>query len=154
MPEPDELAELFSFLDDDAIHLPPVKTRKYPEGKSYTVESPDAETGLRLQALAEVVRRQNSGQPVSPTDVRRLNMDDAEERDFQHQVLGATMDEMLEDGISMVLLQRITNYAFLFFAMGEDVANNAAREGLLKGGKVRIPAANRSARRAASRTSK
>ena len=152
-PQPDEgLDSLWSFLDDDSIRIPkPIPSRKYPEGKLYVVPSPDAETGMRLTALADIARKQRSGVPVKDSDVARLRMDDDQEREFQVQVLGSCYHEMVEDGVSHVTIQKVMQYAYIYFSMGKEMADKAARDGLYSGGKVQLPAMNRADRRAATR---
>lgn len=148
-PQPDEgLDSLWSFLDDDSIRIPmPIKSHAYPEGKLYVVPSPDAETGMRLTALADVARKQQQGVKVSERDAARLHISDDEEREFAQQVMGSCYDEMVRDGVSWVIIQRVMNYAYIYFSMGKDTADKAAREGLFTGGKVRVPM-NRADRRA------
>lgn len=148
-PQPEEgLDSLWSFLDDDSIRIPvPIPSRAHPEGKLYTVPSPDAETGVRLTALADIARKQQQGVRVSERDVARLHLNDEEEREFAQQVMGTCYDEMMQDGVAWVTIQKVMNYAYIYFAMGRDVADKAAREGLFSGGKVRLPA-NRRERRA------
>lgn len=152
-PQPDEgLDALWSFLEDDSIRIPvPIPSKTHPEGKLYTVPSPDAETGIRLTALADIARKQQSGVHVSERDVARLQMDDDEEREFAQQVMGKCYTEMVEDGVAWVTIQKVMQYSYIYFSMGREVAEKAAREGLFQGGKVRLPAMNRADRRAATR---
>lgn len=152
MPEPME--DLFSFLDDDALTIPkPIKSDKHPEGKVYTIPYPDAETGLRLTALAEIGRkvearrRGNLQEEITEAEASRLVMDDDDEREFAVQVLGSTYAELIEDGVKWPIIQRLVQYAYVYFAMGADAASNAVREGLFTGGKAFAPA-NRAERRA------
>jgi len=148
-PQPDEGTDaLWSFLDDDSIRIPvPIPSARYPQGKHYTVPSPDGETGLRLTALADIARKRNQGVAVSERDVARLHLDDAAEREFAQQVMGECYDEMMNDGVKWVTIQKVMNYSYIYFSMGKDVADKAAREGLFSGGKVRVPM-NRAERRA------
>lgn len=152
--EPTE--DLFSFLDDDALTIPhPIKSKKYPEGKVYTIPYPDADTGLRLTALAEIGRkvearrRGDKNAKVTEMEASRLVMDDDDEREFAVQVLSTTYQEMIGDGVYWPTIQKIVQYAYVYFAMGADAANNAARDGLFTGGKAFVPA-NRAERRAAA----
>jgi len=148
-PQPDEgMDSLWSFLEDDSIRIPvPIPSREHPDGKLYTVPSPDAETGVRLTALADIARKQRQGVQVSARDVARLHLNDEEEREFAQQVMGSCYDEMMADGVAWVTIQKVMNYAYIYFAMGKDVADQAAREGLFSGGKARVPM-NRAERRA------
>jgi len=154
MPEP--MDDLFSFLDDDALTIPhPIKSTKHPEGKVYSIPYPDAETGLRLTALAEIGRkveqrrRGDRNVKISAAEAGRLVMDDKDEREFAMQVLGETYQELIDDGVRWPIIQRLVQYAYVYFAMGANAAENAARDGLFTGGKAFVPA-NRSERRAAA----
>lgn len=145
------LGDLFSFLDDDALTIPrPIPSKRHPEGKVYTIPAPDAETGMRLTALADVAAKQERGLKITEADAAKLVMNDDEEREFAVQVMGDTYHEMVADGVSWPRIQKIVQYAYIYFAMGQDVAEKAAREGILNGGKARIPT-NRAARRAQAR---
>lgn len=149
-PEPIQ-DDVWAFLTESGIDIPvPIPSRDYPEGKRYRVPSPDADTGIRLAGLAEIARKAQGGIKVKEADVAKLNMNDAEEREFAEQVLGSCYDEMRADGVAWTTIQKIMQYAYIYFAMGQDVAEKAAREGLFTGGKVRRPA-NRAERRAAVR---
>jgi hypothetical protein len=138
---------LFDFLDDDACEVENVKSRAYPEGKTYAIASPDAITGAKLTALADISRKSHLGLQVSEADMAKLNLNDEQEHDFMREVLGDTLDELRNDGVSHVRIQKILQYAYIYFAMGPEVAAKAAREGLLSGGKAFAPQLNRAQRR-------
>ena len=140
-PQPDEgVDSLWSFLEDDSIRIPvPIRSREYPDGKFYTVPSPDGETGLRLTALADIARKQQQGVKVSERDVARLRLNDEQEREFAQEVMGTCYEEMMADGVPWVTIQKVMNYSYIYFAMGKDVADKAAQEGLFSGGKARTP---------------
>lgn len=147
---PGEFDELFSFLEDDGLTIPGVISREHPEGRDYVIPSPDGETGARLTALGELGIKVNKGVEVKERDVRRLQMDDAEEREFMEQVLGSAFKEMMDDGVSWVRMQRINQYAFTHFAISDEAARAAALKGAFSGtGKA--PALNRQERRAQGR---
>lgn len=137
--------DVLSFLDDDGLEIPGVKSTKYPDGKTYMIPSPDGETGIRLSALADIAVKVNSGREVDARDARRLRMDDTEERDFAQQVLGSVLPELLADGVSWVRIQRITQYAYVHFAFSPEAARDAAERGVFAG---KAPARNRAERRA------
>ncbi len=157
----------WDFLEDGGFTFPiPVASRAFPYerdqagrilrepsgrprgGKVYRVESVDAKTGMRLTALADISRNLQRGAAVSPADVAKLNMDDDQEREFSEQVMGATYHEVIADGVDWPIIQKMVQYTYMYFAMGTDVANKAAREGLFTGGKAMAPALNRAERRA------
>lgn len=135
------LKDLSSFLDDDAIDFP-------IDGKTYRVESPDAKTGLFLASLANVGVKAASGADLGQTDIDKLDLDDDEEHDLMRMVLGDTLDELLADGVKWTKIQRLNKYCFIYFAIGEDAADEALKSGALAG---EAPAPNRAARRAGSR---
>lgn len=142
--QPGPLDDLFNFLDDDGFSVP-LKSREHPEGKPYRIESPDAQVGLRLAALSEIAAKVAKGIEVRPEDVAKLKLDDDEEREFAQQVLGDSYAEMIADGVSWVRIQRVMQYAYIYFTQGAQSAGDAARAGVLNGGKVLPP--NREARR-------
>lgn len=134
-----DMRDLQSFLDDDGITTPPLKSKKHPEGKQYRIESPDAETGLRLAGLANVATRAASGAEVDPEELRGLVMGDEEERSFMKQVLGTAYDEMVEDGVSWVTMQRLNQYAFAYFAVSPAAADRGVETGAFAGKKAPAP---------------
>lgn len=144
--------DFWGWLDDDALEIPGVKSTKYPEGKAYSIPSPDAETGMRLTALAELAAKKAKGIEIKEADVKRLNLNDTEEREFAEQVLGAALAEMQGDGVSWVRIQRITKYAFTHFAVSAESAREAASRGVFEGKAQARP--NRAARRAKPTTQK
>lgn len=146
--EPTDLDNLFDFLDDDALRVP-VKSTSYPEGKVYVIPSPDAETGLRLSALSDLMVKAENGGQLTERDKARLSMSDDDEREFQQQVLGPVFAEMVADGVSHVRIQRVTQYGFLYFAFSPEAAETAARNGILSGKGVPAAQGNRATRRAA-----
>lgn len=135
------LKDLSSFLDDDAIDVP-------VDGKTYRIESPDAKTGLLLSSMVNLGVKASAGSEISEADLASLDLNDDEERDFMRMVLGDTFDELVEDGVSWVKIQRISRYALIYFAIGEEAADDALKSGALSG---EAPAPNRAARRAGSR---
>lgn len=134
------LVDLGAYLDDDTLDVE-------IGGKTYSIPSPDAITGLRLTALANLGAKVHAGADVTPEDLARLQMSDDDERDFLQQVLGAAFDQLVADGVSWVRIQRLGRYAFLHFAMSPEAAT-AAMEKSLQG---EAAAPNRAARRAPSR---
>lgn len=127
------LDDFYDFLEDDALEIPNIKSRAHPEGKTYNIPSPDAETGMRLSALAEIAVKVNKSIDVNARDVKRLQLDDTEEREFAQQVLGPVYEELIEDGVSWVRLQRITQYAYVHFAFSPEAAREAAERGVFAG---------------------
>lgn len=127
------LDDFYDFLEDDTLEIPNVKSRAHPEGKTYSIPSPDAETGMRLSALAEIAVKVNKSIDVHERDVKRLHLDDNEEREFAQQVLGPVYEELIADGVSWIRLQRITQYAYVHFAFSPEAAREAAERGVFAG---------------------
>lgn len=136
----------WDFLDDGALHIPrPIPSKKHPEGKLYTIQSPNAEVGMRLKALAEIQLKQAKGINVSDDDVARLKMSDGEARDWAEQVMGDTYREMVADDVPWVIIERLLSYAYLHFGISPQAAQRAAESGYLTGKAARP---NRAQRRA------
>jgi len=142
------LAEVQDFLEDDGgFTTPPMPSTKHPEGHTYRVPSPDAITGLRLTALADLSMKYKNKQGVTEADVASLRLSDDDERDFIQQVLSLeVVGEMKDDGCRWEHMRRIGMYAYLFFTAGEKAAEDARENGLLLG-KAPGPTPNRAQRR-------
>lgn len=140
------ISQFLDFMgEDDGFDSPLMPSRAYPDGKSYHISSPDAETGLRLNALAEITLKMNKGVEVSEFDVQRLRMDDRQEQEFAGEVLGNdVLDQMLADGCKWEHIRRLTQYAFTYFGVSPEAAENAAKQGLFSG---KAPRQNRQQRR-------
>lgn len=117
-----DLSQMSSWFDDDALNLPPIKSKKHPEGKSYRIDSPDFGTGLLLQQLASIATRISNGVEVTEAEAKRLKMDDQEERDFSQMVLGDSLGEMVADGVPWGPIRRVTQYAFTYYALSPEQA--------------------------------
>ncbi len=147
-----DLGQFLDFMEDeDGFNSPPMPSRAHPEGRQYRVASPDAKTGLRLNALADIMVKREMKVEVKERDVARLRMDDAEEEEFVRQVLGAdrtdgsnALDEMIADGCKWEHIKRMSQYAFTYFGVSKEAADEAVKNGLLRG---KIEAPNRAARR-------
>ena len=139
------LADLGSYLNDDALTTPALISKKYPEGKVYRIPSPDALTGLWLESLADIGVKAASGVALTEADASSVELDDDDERSVYQRVLGEAYDEMLDDGISYVALGKIGQYAFIFFTVGKEAADASIAMATLP---------NRKARRAAAKPRK
>lgn len=140
-----DLGDFMDFMEDDGFESPPMPSRAHPEGKVYRVPSPDAKVGLRLSALADLTLKMNRKQDVSEADIARLRLDDQEEIEFTEQVLSPELvAQMLADGVKWEHMKRLTMYAFTYFGVSKEAAENAAKNGAFSGKAV---APNRAARR-------
>lgn len=136
--------DLQAYLEDDTLTIP-------IGGKEYTIPSPDALTGLRFSAIADLGIKAAQGLELTDTDRDKIQFDDKEERDFVEQVLGTEAYEtMLADEVSWVRIQRVSQYAFLYFSIGEQAADQAVASGRLNGS-GKVPAPNRAQRRASTK---
>lgn len=117
------LRDLKAFLEDDKLVLQGVVSDKFPDGKTYSVDSPSAATGLWLQTLLQVGAKARVGAPMTDTEREQLHLDDEQEETLYKRVLAATYDEMIADGVSWTRLQKIGQYAFTYYAMNEASAD-------------------------------
>lgn len=138
--------DLSTYLDDDSVTIPGIPSKAHPDGRDYTITSPDAKTGMRLAAMADLGIKAHAG-TVSEADVAALQLDDDEERDLYRMVLGDTLDELVADGVSWARIQKLGRYLFVHYSMGEE----AAAEAVNRSGGATAPA-NRAARRATKKT--
>lgn len=80
-------------LDEDLVI--PLRSKKHPDGKDYTVPAPDAETGLWLQEQARIGAQIAEGM----RDAKDGDLDDVAEKELYRKIMGPAFDEMLEDGV-------------------------------------------------------
>lgn len=155
------LRDLSEFLDEGLTYPLPASAftveagaePRFPDGKTYTVPSPDATTGVWLTAMADLAAKATIGGQVSDADRNRLKLDDDDERTLYQRVLGPVYDEMVADGVKWTALQTIGRDAYLCFAMSQDAADRALAH-MLAGQGEALARANRATRRAAKRTPK
>lgn len=121
-----DLAQFDKWFDDDELRLPPIKSTKHPNGKRYTVASPDYETGATLQKLANIAQRLSNGIEVPPEEANKLKFDDDQEGDLAKMLLGATLDEMKADGVGWGPIRRATQFAFTYYAISPEAAERLA----------------------------
>lgn len=134
-------ADLTDFLDDSGLHVTIA-------GKEFVIPSPDAETGLKLQALAQIGAKVQQGVQVPEGELKSIQLDDNDERKFTDMVLGSSLDEFKAAGLNWVQLSRLAQYAFTHFALSPETARKALEAGVYTG-KDSAPAAapNRATRR-------
>jgi len=116
-------------------------------GKTYVVPPVDAETGLRLQRLAEVAT-QAAKATEDGESLDAIVLDDDTEVDLYRDALGAAYDEMLVDRVPWPALKVAGVTAWLDAAVSREAAEaywNAA-------GDPEALAGNRATRRAARST--
>lgn len=140
-----DFSNLGDYLEDDKVPLEGIKSESHPEGKTYYINSPSAMTGLRLAAMGDIILRASQGFDIDERATARLKLDDGEEAELIDDLMGDTKTEMIEDGVSWAALRGIMQYLFIYFAIGKDKAEAAARNGIFSG-KAPEPE-NRAARR-------
>lgn len=148
--------DLSTYLADDALTLPGVVSEKHPRGKSYTIASPSAKTALRLQRVMQL--RQASGPDAAPPAAEQiaelaelLTDDEGAPVDFHVKLMGATYQQMLDDGVSAENLGRITTLVVTYYGVGSAVAEALvkAADDAMSQGKPQAP--NRAARRSGAK---
>ncbi len=121
--------DLSEFLDDADLTIT-------LGARAYTVPSPDAETGLRLTGMANIAVRVKSGAVVTAEELASIRVDDDDERQFVAVVLGPALDAMIADRIPWTVISRAAQYAFVYFSLGRQAAEQALERGVFKGGAV------------------
>ncbi len=91
-------------------------------GKVYAVPSPDIETGLYCQRIAETGLAMRRGQQLSESDVEALRLDDSQERDWYRRLMGTAYDEMISDGVSWAKVQHAGATTFAWITSGSKAA--------------------------------
>lgn len=131
-----DLSGLNDFLNESAIR-PTIVSKKYPQGKVYVIDSPDAETGLSLTAMVNLANKAASGQLATEEQakeaVEELELDDNDERDLYERVLGDSYAELLADNAPWTAIQRLGQYCLIYYGMSAQAASKALQSGVLLG---------------------
>jgi hypothetical protein len=91
------------------------------KGKTYTVPPVDAETGLRLQRLAEIAAQvAKAAENGAPLD--EVALDDDAEVDLYRDALGTAYEEMLADRVPWPMLKVAGVTAWLDTAVSREAA--------------------------------
>lgn len=117
------------------------------DGKTYRISEPNAETGLRLQAVVSLGVSAAAKRDPRATDLALLN--DDQEIDLYRDALGTAYDEMRADGLDWPRFRLAGMTAVLYWGASED----AAQAFWEAKGKAEAPA-NREERRTASKGSR
>lgn len=143
--------DLSDFLADDALTLTGIVSTKHPDGKSYTIVSPSAKMGLRLQ---RVMQTWSATGPTTPPNAEQITEllglvtdDGGNPIDFHVKLMGDTYQQMVDDGVSAEGLDRITSLVVTYYGTGSAMAKalvEAASEG-------KTEAPNRAARRSGAK---
>jgi hypothetical protein len=116
--------DLSAFFDD-GLDYTGIPSRAHPDGKTYRVPCVDAKTGLWLTALTDIGVKAVVGGEITDEDAASLKLDDDQEKRLYERVLGPVWHELLDDGVSYDLVQRIARDAYLTFALGQEAADEA-----------------------------
>lgn len=127
----DAIDELF----DETIVLP-------IKGRKYTIPSPSASAGLRMQRLLQgAVRADKAG-----VDPDKELLDDLDEIALFRDTLGPAFDEMDADGVSFAWVK----HAAMTATVWSTISREAAEEYWTRSGDPEPPAPNRESRRSAA----
>lgn len=83
-------------------------------GKTYRIPAPSVAVGLRSQATLVIGLKVKAGEEVSPADVAALQLDDEQEAEFTHQMLGDLRDEMAADGVPWEYVRHAAKTVFMW----------------------------------------
>lgn len=139
---------LTEFLEDDAVVLEDIPSKKYPKGHTYRFASPTFEVGLWLKNLIELGQRAALGLDVNTEQVGKLLLDDSEEADAYRRVMGDTFEQLRKDDVSWGHTQQVFRLLLKHWGAGQDIEvtlREAAGES--------VPGPNRQTKRAAARGS-
>lgn len=125
--------EALNELLDETIELPVL-------GKVYKIVSPSARDGLRVEKITNIAIQMAAGGKDVNTEV----LNDDEERDLFQLCLGATYQELLDDGVPWVWLRHVALTSMMWISTGM----NAAETYWASAGHPETQAPNRADRRA------
>lgn len=98
-------------------------------GKDYTIQSPDAETGIFCQRLMAGAATVMSGNEISDKDAEKLHLDDEEEQDLYERLLGPVWDEMLADKVPWTLMKHAGSTALVWVTQSQEEAQEFWSQG-------------------------
>ena len=125
---------------DIAEHLDP--TLQLPiRGKVYEIEPVDSDTGLFLQTYMALNTAVRAGVDITDDDVKRLRIDEDDPRDMMQRVLGDTLDELREDGVSFETIKLVAGTVMIWTLQDREAAEVFWNNG------GHLPKANRAQRR-------
>lgn len=91
-------------------------------GKTYMVDSPNVTVGLRAQATVAIAAKVRNGEAVTPEDVAALQLNDEEELDFTKSMLGASFQQMQDDGLPWEYVRHAAKTVFMWLVSDRDEA--------------------------------
>lgn len=93
-------------------------------GKEYTIQSPDAETGLLCQRLVAGAAKVMAGGEISEADTEKLRLDDEEEQELYKRLMGAAWDEMIADHVPWTLIKHAGTTVLVWVTQSRDDAES------------------------------
>lgn len=90
-------------------------------GVTYHVMPPTGRVGMRLQTMRDLSAKAAGGIELSKADKKRLQLDDAAERDFYADTLGATYKTMVDGGCTSYEIRLAASSAYLYFTAADPV---------------------------------
>ena len=91
-------------------------------GKTYTVPSPSAATGLFVQQVMGVAANVQAGNEVDDQSLASLTLDDAQEKNLYKRLLGPVYDEFVADELSWEHIKHAGTTCMIWVAQDRDAA--------------------------------
>lgn len=117
-------------------------------GKSYRIDSVDAETGIYCQQVLELGFAAKRGDELSEDDLSSLSLDDDEERDFNRRLLGPAYDEMIADRVPWEFVKHAARTVFAWTVQDRATAEAVWMAGGSPEGRRPAPQDRRPAKKA------
>lgn len=116
--------DLGSYLSDDTLVLDGVVSKAHPDGKSYSIASPTAIDGLRLQRIMAAGGDDPTAAPDRTVleDLVALCTVDGKTVTVDEKLMGPAYAEMIADGVSAERLSRIGRVVMTHYGLGAEVA--------------------------------
>lgn len=92
------------------------------QGKTYRIESVDAETGVWCQRIFSVAVKAADGGDVDAETVKTLAFDDDQEIDLYSRLMGPTYDEMRTDGLPWEWIKLAGTTCLMWVVNGMEAA--------------------------------
>ena len=120
-------------------------------GKTYTVPSPSAATGLFVQQVMGVAADVQAGNEVDDQSLQSLTLDDAEEKNLYKRLLGPVYDEFVADGLSWEHIKHAGITCIVWVMQDRDSAEAFWNTGGKPAPKARKATADRKPKKAAAK---
>lgn len=119
--------DVSGYLDDGALDLTGVASKRYPDGHTYHVESPSWPDALRLRRLisrfgGSIPDRDSLAGDALADLTGFVTAEDGAEVDFHEKLLGPAYGQMIDDGVPPVSVDRLVSIVAIHFGMNEQSA--------------------------------